>query len=200
MLHVVSSSDNAILATSSTTIFWVLGIYTNSTLSNPWVRWFVNLRFFCILSSFASYSPLICPITSFELFWTNRFWAPSTFPSLSSISIPSYSASLLVAKNFSWTLYLSTSPSRVAMTTPYSLLLLGWRTIGMYHPSFGFVGETVLVRKGELGDEVHQSLCLNGCSGMVLSVKLANFNCPLNHSFSCLRFVHGLFDRLVRHR
>ena len=34
MLLVVSSSDNAILATSSTTIFWLLGIYTNSILSN----------------------------------------------------------------------------------------------------------------------------------------------------------------------
>ena len=62
----------------------------------------------------------------------------------------------------------------------------------MYCPSFGFVGEAVVIQKGEFDDEVRQSLCLNGCSGMVFNVKLAKFNCPLNHSSSYLMFVHGL--------
>ena len=69
----------------------------------------------------------------------------------------------------------------------------------MYRPSFDFIGEAVLVRKGEFDDEVHQSLCLNGCFGMVFDVKLAKFNCLLNHSSSCLKFVYGLFDGLVCH-
>ena len=121
MLLVVPSFDDASFETSFATIFWLLGIYTNSTLLNSWVRCFVSLRYFCILSSFASYSPLICPITSFESFWTNRFLAPSAFPSLSPVSIPSHSTSLLLAGNFSWTPYLSTSPSGVVMTTPTPL-------------------------------------------------------------------------------
>ena len=106
-----SSSNDTSFETLSATIFWHLGTCTNSTLSNSWVRCFVSWRYFCILSSFASYSPLICSITSFE-----------SFLSLSPVSIPSYSVSLLVAENFSWTPYLSTSPSGVAMTTPTPLL------------------------------------------------------------------------------
>ena len=86
-------------------------------LINSWVRCFVSRRYFYILSSFVSYFSLICPITSFESFWTNRFLTPSAFPSLSPISIPSYLASLLVVENFSWTPYLSTSPSGVVITT-----------------------------------------------------------------------------------
>ena len=116
------SSNDANFETSSATIFWLLGTCTNSTLSNFWVKYFVSLRYFYILSSFTLYSPLICSITNFESFWTNRFLAPSAFSSLSLVNIPSYSASLLVAGNFSWTSYLSTSPSGVVMTTPTLLL------------------------------------------------------------------------------
>ena len=117
MLLVVPYFDDAIFATSSATIFWLLGVCTNSILSNSSVRCFVSLRYFYILSSFASYSSLICLITSFESFWTNRFLALSAFPSLSPVNISLYSTSLLVAENFSWTSYLSTSSLRVVMTT-----------------------------------------------------------------------------------
>ena len=91
------SSDEAIFAISSAAVFWPLGIYTNSNLSNSWARCFVSLRYFCILSSFASYSSLIYLITNFESLWMSKFLTPSAFPSLSPISIPSYLASLLVA-------------------------------------------------------------------------------------------------------
>ena len=91
------SSDEAIFAIKFTAVFWPLGIYTNSNLSNSWARCFVSLRYFYILSSFASYSSLIYLITNFESLWMSKFLTPSAFPSLSPISIPSYSASLLVA-------------------------------------------------------------------------------------------------------
>ena len=153
-------------------MFWLLGIYTNSTLSNSWVRCFVNLRYFCILSSFTSYSSFIYTITSLESLWRSRFLALSAFSTLSPISIPPYSASLLVAKNFSWTLY---------------------------HPPFCLVGEATLVWKSEFDDEVCQSLCLNGCPRLVLDLKLAKLDCPLDHSPCCLGLIHGLLDGLVCH-
>ena len=111
------SFDDASFEISSATIFWFLRTCTNSTLSNSWVRCLVSLRYFCILSSFASYSPLICSITSFESLWTNRFFTPSVFSSLNPVNMPSYLASLLVAGNFSWTPYLSISLLGAVMTT-----------------------------------------------------------------------------------
>ena len=95
------SSNDASFVISSATTFWLLGICANSTQSNSCVRCFVNLRYFCILSSFASYSSFICPTISFESLLRSKFLAPSAFPTLSLVSIPSYSVSLLVAGNFS---------------------------------------------------------------------------------------------------
>ena len=60
------SSNESIFVTSSTTMFWLLGIYVNSTLSISWVRRLISLRYFCILSSFASYSSFIYPIINLE--------------------------------------------------------------------------------------------------------------------------------------
>ena len=111
------SSNDAYFMISSTIMFWLLRICTNSTLSNSCVKCFVSLRYFCILSSFDSYSSFICPITSLESLWRSRFLASRAFPTLSPVNIPSYSASLLVAGNFSWTSYLSICLSRVMMTT-----------------------------------------------------------------------------------
>ena len=112
------SSDNASFEISSASAFQFLGTYTNSTSSNSLVRCLVSLRYFCILSSFASYSPMICSTTSFESLQINRFFTPSAFPSLNPVNIPSYSVSLLVAGNLSRTPYLRISPSGVVMMTP----------------------------------------------------------------------------------
>ena len=95
------SFEKAIFAILSVATFWPFGICTNSNLSNSRARCFVSLRYFCILSSFASYSSLIYLITNFEVLWMSRFLSLSAFLSLSPVSIPSYLASLLVAGNFS---------------------------------------------------------------------------------------------------
>ena len=112
------SFDNASFEISSASAFWFLRTCINSTSSNSLVKCLVSLRYFYILSSFASYSPLICSTTNFESLWINRSFTPSTFPSLNPINILSYSASLLVARNLSRTSYLRISPSGVVMTTP----------------------------------------------------------------------------------
>ena len=197
IVNMGTSSDDASFEISSATIFWFLGTYINSTLLNAWVRCLVSLRCFYILSSFTSYSPLICSTISFESFWTNRFFTPSAFPSLNLVNMPSYLALLLVARNFSWTPYLSISLSWAVMTTPTPPPFLSWRTVSLNHPSLGSIGQVVLVWEGEFGDEIHQSLCFDGCFGVVLNIKLAKLDCPLNHSSCCLRFIHGLFGRLV---
>ena len=57
----------------------------------------------------------------------------------------------------------------------------------------------VLICEGEFGDEVCQSLCFNGCSGVVFNVELTKLDCPLNHSSCRFRFVHGLSNGLVCH-
>ena len=114
---IILYSDDACLANSSTSEFWFLGTYVKTTWSNSWVRWFVNLRYFCILSSFASHSPFICPITNLESLWRSNFLAPKAFLILSLINMASYSASLLVVGNWSCTLYPRTSPSGVMMMT-----------------------------------------------------------------------------------
>ena len=95
------SSNDASFVISSAIMFWLLGIYTNYTLSNSCVKCFVSLSYLCILSFFASYSSFICPITSLESLWRSKFLAPSAFPTLNPVNILSYSASLLVAGNFS---------------------------------------------------------------------------------------------------
>ena len=66
-------------------------------------------------------------------------------------------------------------------------------------PPFCLIGGVVIFWEGELGNEVHQGLCFDGCSGVVLNVELAEFNRPLNHSPYRLGFVNGFFNRLIRH-
>ena len=112
------SFDNACLAISSASEFWFLGIYVNSTRSNSWAKCSDSLSYFCILSSFTLHSPFIFPITNLELLWRSRFLAPNAFPTLSPVSMASYSASLLVAGNWSCIPYLSTFPSGVMKMTP----------------------------------------------------------------------------------
>ena len=99
----IPSSDNACLATLSASEFWLHGTCMKSSWSNSWINWLINLRYFCIWPSFASYSPFICPITSLELLLRSMFLAPRAFSILSPISTTSYSTSLLVARNWSHT-------------------------------------------------------------------------------------------------
>ena len=79
----------------------LLGIYVNSTWLNSCVKSFINFRYFCILSSFASNSPFIWPITSFESLWRSKYFTPNAFLTLNPVSTPSYSTSLFVARNTS---------------------------------------------------------------------------------------------------
>ena len=79
------SSNDASFEISLASTFWFLGTCTNSTSSNSRVKCLVSLRYFYILSSFASYSPLIYSTTSFESLWINRFFAPSALPSLNPV-------------------------------------------------------------------------------------------------------------------
>ena len=115
------ASNDAYFAISAAPIFWILGTCINFTRSNSWARCLVSLRYFCILSSFASYSSFICPTTSLESLRRSKFLAPNAFPTFSPVNIVSYSASLLVAENWSWTPYLSVSPFRVTIITPTML-------------------------------------------------------------------------------
>ena len=110
--------DDAYLARSSASIFWLLGTCVNSIWLNSYVKSFVNLMYFCILSSFTSYTPFIYPTISFESLWRSKFLTSSAFSTLSSVSTPSFLTSLLVARNVSWTSYLSISPNRVMIMTP----------------------------------------------------------------------------------
>ena len=117
LLLSLPSSNDASFEISSASTFWFLGTCTNSTSSNSHVRCLVSLRYFYILSSFTSYSPLICSTTNFESPWINRFFTLSAFLSLNPVNIPSYSASLLVARNLSRNSYLSISPLVAVITT-----------------------------------------------------------------------------------
>ena len=114
----VLSSNNACLAISSASKFWFWGTCMKSTWSYSWTSWFVSLRYFCILPSFASYSPFICHITNLESLLRSMFLAPKAFLVLSFVSMVSYFASLLVVGNWSRTPYLRVSPSGVLMMTP----------------------------------------------------------------------------------
>lgn len=87
------------------------------TYSNSLIIWFVNFRYLCILLSFTLYSPLICPITNFESLFKSTFPAPRDLATLSPVNSSSYSDLLLVAGNWSYTLYFRVSPSgKVLMT------------------------------------------------------------------------------------
>ena len=105
-------------AISSTSTFWSRGIWTNSVRLKLLTNWFVNLRYFCILVSFASNSSLICHMTSYESLLSKMFLAPSAWAILSLVNIAPYFASLLVTGNLSWTPCFKMSPSREVMTTP----------------------------------------------------------------------------------
>ena len=114
----VRSSDDACLTTSPASEFWLRGTCVKSTWLNSQTSWFLNLRYFCILPQFTSYSSLICPITSLELLLRSMFLAPKAFPILSPNSMASYFVLLLGARNCSCTPYLRISYSKVLMTTP----------------------------------------------------------------------------------
>ena len=111
-------SAEALRATSSASVFWSRGIWTNSAWRKVLTSWFTNLRYFCILVSFASKSPLTCPMMSYELLLSTIFSTLSALDILSPISKASYSASLLVIGNLSWAPYLRTSFSGEVMTMP----------------------------------------------------------------------------------
>ena len=82
------ASDDTCFTSSSAPIFWHLGICVNSTWLKSYVKSLVNLRHFCIISSFTSNFPFIWPTTSFELLWRSKFLTPNAFPTLSPVSTP----------------------------------------------------------------------------------------------------------------
>ena len=111
-------SIEALRATSSAFVFWSRGIWTNSVWRKVLTSWFTNLRYFYILVSFASKSPLTCPMTSYKSLLSTIFSALSALAILSPVGKASYSASLLVIGNLSWTPYLRTSFPGEVMTMP----------------------------------------------------------------------------------
>ena len=108
----------ALRATLSASMFWSCGIWMNSVWRKVLTNWFTNLRYFCILVSFASKSHLTCPMMSWESLLSTIFSAPSVLAILSPASKASYSASLLVIENLSWIPYLRTLFSGEAITMP----------------------------------------------------------------------------------
>ena len=109
--------DDAIQATSSASKFSSLGIWTN-LISSKWLAiWIANHWYFCIRSSFVSYSWLTYLTMSLEPLMTTKLLTPKALTSLRLVSIASYSASLFVAGIWSCTPYLSTSLSGNIMTT-----------------------------------------------------------------------------------
>ena len=78
----------------------------------------VNLWYLHIRSSFASYLWFTCPMMSLESFLITELLMPMASTSLKLVSIASYSTSLFVAGNWSYTPYLRTSLSGDIMTTP----------------------------------------------------------------------------------
>ena len=78
----------------------------------------MRLRYFTILSSFASYSPLTCPTTNCESLWTFSVVAPNTLAMRRPMSKASYSTSLLVVGYWSRMACFSSLPSGVLKTIP----------------------------------------------------------------------------------
>ena len=113
----IPSSNDACFVTLFASEFWLRGTCMKSTWSNSQTNWFVNLRYFCILLSFASYSPFIYPIISLELLLRSMFLSPKALPILNLVSMSSYCASLLMVGNWSRTPYLRVSPLGVLMMT-----------------------------------------------------------------------------------
>ena len=108
----------ALRAILSASVFWSRGIWMNSVWRKVLTNWFTSLRYFCILVSFASKFPLTCPMMSCESLFSTILWAPSVLAILKPASKASYSASLLVIGNLSWTPYSRTSFSSEVMTIP----------------------------------------------------------------------------------
>ena len=82
------ASNDTCFTSSSAPIFWLLGICANSTQLKSCVKSLVNLRYFCIISSFTSNFPFIWPTTSFESLWKSKFLTPNAFPTLSPVNTP----------------------------------------------------------------------------------------------------------------
>ena len=131
-------STEALHATSSASAFWSRGIWTNFARWKVFTSWFVNLRYFCILVSFASKSPLTCPMTSCKSLLSTIFSTLSAWVIRSPVNKASYSASLLVIGNLSWTPYLRTSFSGEVITM--LLRLLSKWTIHQCLSSKGLLG------------------------------------------------------------
>ena len=113
--------DETIRATSFAFVFSSLGTWRN-LISSKWLAiWIANLWYFYICSSFASYSWFTCLTKSLELLLTTMLLTPKALASLKLVSIVSYSTSLFVAGNWSYTPYLRTSLSGDIMTTPTPL-------------------------------------------------------------------------------
>jgi hypothetical protein len=62
----IASSEEANFAKVSASVFCSRGTWTRVTSSNQPMVSLTSLRYFAILSSFASYSPLTCPTISYE--------------------------------------------------------------------------------------------------------------------------------------
>ena len=121
----ISSPDNANLASQSASTFSSLGMRRNSTFLKCESKVWTNVRYFFILSSLASYSPLTCPMISWESLLTMRFLILIFFDNFSPARRASYSASLFVAQKRSWMAYSSLSFSgetRMIPAPPISLV------------------------------------------------------------------------------
>ena len=114
----MASSEEANFAKVSASIFCSRGIWTMTTSLKLVMMLLTRIRYFLILSSFASYSPLTCPTTSCESLCTFNVVTPNTLAMRRPMSRASYSASLLVLGYWSQTVCFRNLPSGVLKTIP----------------------------------------------------------------------------------
>jgi hypothetical protein len=96
-----------------------------TTLLSPSISSLTLARYFCILSSLASNSPLACLTTTLESLLTSTFCTPNSLAIANLAIIASYSTSLLVTLNPNLMAYLSPFPYRgltITLAPPHLLL------------------------------------------------------------------------------
>ncbi len=114
----VASSKDANFAKASASMFCSQGIWTMITLLKLVMMLLTRSRYFLILSSFASYSPLTYPTTNCESLCTFSVVTPNTLAMRRPISRASYIASLLVVRYWSRTTCFKSLPLGVLKTIP----------------------------------------------------------------------------------
>lgn len=177
----IKSSSKATLTRLSTSVYSSPGIWWNFAIVKPLMQCLTLLKYLCIRYSLASHIPFTWLMINCEFPWTTIDSASNDLDKSKPLMRASYLALLFVIWNCRRTTYSKLSPSGDCKITPTPLAC--WVDDPFFCP---LVFILLVMNWSKLCNEIRKCLGFYCFSWSIPYIKLTEFNCPLDQSFSYL--------------